>query len=30
MTRSYRREAWLMGVAIIGQHFMIVQAAGYP
>ncbi|CCE75530.1 putative colanic acid polymerase WcaD [Clavibacter nebraskensis] len=30
MTRSYRREAWLMGVAVIGQHFMIVQAAGYP
>ncbi|RII93912.1 putative colanic acid polymerase WcaD [Clavibacter californiensis] len=30
MTRGYRREAWLMGIAIIGQHFMIVQAAGYP
>ena len=30
MTRTYRREAWLMAIAIIGQHFMIVQAAGYP
>jgi putative colanic acid polymerase len=30
VTRSYRREAWLLAIAIIGQHFMIVQAAGYP